>query len=82
MIVVYVVPLSGEKMAEAEWCKECGRMIGIGCNCGMTFKDKIKGVAFSFDGWAPTNQSIAAPDSYKEKYPQSKLSKDRPPPLR
>jgi hypothetical protein len=69
-------------MAEVKWCQECGRMIGIGCACGLTFKEKMDSVAFSFEGWAPSNQPVDVPDSYKKRYPNSKLSTKRPPPLK
>ena len=27
---------------ESNYCAECKRMIGVGCTCGMSFKDKVK----------------------------------------
>lgn len=67
-------------MAKVEWCKECGRMVGIGCACGKSFKEKIKDVSFSHIG-LPTTAPIEVSDSYKERFPNSKLSKEKPPPL-
>lgn len=30
--------------SQVQWCDDCGRSIGIGCNCGLTFAEKIHGV--------------------------------------
>lgn len=27
------------------YCDDCHRIVGIGCACGLSFKEKIKGVA-------------------------------------
>ncbi len=29
-------------MARVQWCEFCGRALGIGCNCGVPFKERIK----------------------------------------
>lgn len=31
-------------MAEekVEWCDDCGRAVGIGCACGLSFAEKMK----------------------------------------
>lgn len=80
-VIVPVTVVAVElKMAQVEWCEECGRMVGIGCSCGQSFREKIKSVSFSTEG-LPTLAPIQASDSYKERFPTSKLSKDKPPPL-
>jgi hypothetical protein len=55
-------------------------MVGIGCTCGTTFKERIKTVSFSMEG-LPTTAPIQASDEYKKRFPHSKLSKEKPPPL-
>jgi hypothetical protein len=30
--------------SESAWCEDCGRLKGIGCTCGMTFREKIQGI--------------------------------------
>lgn len=27
-----------------EWCADCGRRVGVACNCGMTFAEKMQGL--------------------------------------
>ncbi len=29
-------------MSIVEWCKDCGRAKGIGCNCGVPFGERVK----------------------------------------
>lgn len=27
----------------ASWCPDCGRIVGIGCACDLSFAEKVKG---------------------------------------
>lgn len=29
-------------MSEDKWCKDCGRLIGVACACGMTYIEKLR----------------------------------------
>lgn len=29
---------------QVQWCSECGRAVGIGCNCGQSFADRIRNI--------------------------------------
>lgn len=29
-------------MSQVQWCEDCGRSVGIGCNCGQSFSERIK----------------------------------------
>jgi hypothetical protein len=40
-------------MPKPEYCEKCKRIIGIGCACNMTFKEKIE------------SQILSLPDSFK-----------------
>ena len=37
-----------------EYCKDCGRSIGIGCACGMSFSEKIRGQKLHTASWSET----------------------------
>lgn len=67
-------------MSEAKYCDDCSRMIGVGCACGMTFAEKLKFIRMDSQ-WMPNASPIEVPDSYKQKYPNSRLSSTPPPPL-
>ena len=38
---------------KVQYCKDCGRIIDIGCACGMTFVEKMK------------SQSLIVPGSFR-----------------
>jgi len=31
-----------DQAVASNWCKGCGRMKGVGCACGLSFKEKMK----------------------------------------
>lgn len=61
-------------MSQIQWCDECHRIVDIGCTCGMSFKDKIKGVSFSSEG-LPNSKAFQRPSNYPA---GGKLSNHRP----
>lgn len=62
-------------MAQVEWCSDCKRMVGITCDCGLTFAEKIKSISFETGTWAPNSKAIQRPDNYPA---GGKLSPHRP----
>lgn len=40
-----------------KWCETCHRIVGIGCMCGKSFKERIKHVAID-TSWMPNAGSI------------------------
>lgn len=37
-------------MPQLEYCKTCGRALGIGCACNLTFKEKMRTQALVLPG--------------------------------
>jgi hypothetical protein len=62
-------------MAQAEYCDECHKIIGVFCGCDMTFAERVRTVNVSYEGWAPTNQAIEMPSNYPK---GGKLSPHKP----
>lgn len=40
----------------AEYCKECHRIIGIGCACGLSFKEKARTITIDKHSLTPDDQ--------------------------
>lgn len=32
----------------SKWCPECHRMVGVGCACGMSYRDKLRSVQVDY----------------------------------
>ena len=39
-----------EVKEKVRYCKECGRIVGIGCACGLSFVEKMKTVSLTLPG--------------------------------
>jgi hypothetical protein len=51
-------------MPQIKYCDQCKRIVGIGCTCNMTFKEKIKGANINWISWSDTRKDI---DKSKDK---------------
>ena len=39
-----------DEAVASKWCKECGRLKGVGCACGLTFAEKIRSTSMVLPG--------------------------------
>ncbi len=44
-----------------QWCSECGRAVGIGCACGLTFAEKIRSTQVDRFGLLDSDRKKAEP---------------------
>lgn len=46
---------------KVEWCADCGRAKGIGCACGLTFAEKMKGLQVDKFGLLDRDRKLKEP---------------------
>lgn len=36
-----------EKKKKIEYCEDCRRIKGVGCDCGLSFQEKMRGISLT-----------------------------------
>ena len=44
-----------------EWCEDCHRAVGIGCNCGLSFAERMKSIQVDRFGLLDMDRKRAEP---------------------